>query len=340
MFITVPQRILILAALIVFGLTACGGTKPDDEPSNRELARASALYQEALKALDEGSNIEAMSLLNEGLEHNPDSEELHQTRSLFGERVSHFEEVIASTEWLLERTPGDAVLIGRIVRAGLNGGFLDISRQALNRLKRVDPGSAQTEILAARVYLESGELKAAEEHATRSVELIPEQTTAHHVIGLAREFAGDSELAIESFRRVIFVDPGHLGARDHLATLLLRLERRKESRKHRKIHSTLIQAMPGGYRHFKPSTRIESFTGVVEILPEWYFGFMELGRALMQDEKFEESKEQLDHALTLEARSAELHELMASLLRRTGDIPGAERHAKLAGTPWAKGAAQ
>ena len=96
--------------------------------------------------------------------------------------------------------------------------------------------------------------------------------------------------------------------------------------------------MPGGYRHFKPSIRIESFTLVIEILPDWYFGFMELGRALMQDGQLEAAQKQLEHALKLESRSAELHELMASLLRRTGDTAGAERHAEIAGTPWAKGA--
>ena len=339
MFIHLSKRYWLLAPCLVLALGACG-SKDSDGPSPRDLARASAFYQEALLALEEGRNVEAIVMLNQGLKRDPESEVLHSARSEFGDRVSLYEEVIVSSEWLLVRDPGNPELIARILRAGLNGGHVDVARKALNRLKRAAPGTATTETLAAQLFLETGDLQAAERHAKKSIELVPEQTAAHNVIGLAREFAGELELAIESYRRVIFVDPGHLGARDHLATLLLRLERRKESRKHRDIHTTLIKAMPGAFRHFPPATRIKSFTGVIEILPEWALGHMELGRALMQNQQFDDSLVRLNRALELDPRNAKIHELMASLLRRMGDDEGADRHAKLAGTPWNLGAKQ
>ena len=314
-------------------LAACA-PEIQEGPSERDLARASALYEEAIRALQEGDTLQALNLLDEGLELNPDSRDMHCVRASYGERLSLFEEVIESTEWLLKFDRKNPELLERIVRSGLNCGRMDTARRALAKLKKADPGSARTEALAARFYLENGELGNAEEHATRSAELVPNQTDAHHVIGLSREFAGDPELAIESFRRVIFVDPGHFGARDHLATLLLRLDRRKESKKHRDIHTALIRAMPGGFRHFAPAIRMESFGEITEMIPKWDYGHMELARALMQDDQFEAAQASLETALALSPRHAEANELMASLMRRLGNHEKAKSHSAIAGSPW------
>ncbi len=322
-----------ILALALGLLAACAGSDSTG-PSERDIARASALYQDAIRELKSGELLGAINLVNEGLEHHPASRELHLMRSTYGERLSLFEEVIESTEFLLKTDPKNTDLLERILRSGLNSGSIDVARKALARLIRAAPKSARTEALAARFYLENGELAKAEKHATRSVELIPKQTEAHYVIGLAREFAGDPELAIESFRRVIFVDPGHLGARDHLATLLLRLDRRKESTKHREIHTALIRAMPGGFRHFAPATRIHSFGGICELLPNWAFGHMELARALMQDGQLADAQASLELALQLRSSDREANELMASLMERLGETEKAQFYSSAAKSPW------
>ena len=325
-----------LRRLCPFALVLLAGCAQEarEGPSERDLARASALYDGAVRALQEGDTLEAMNLLNEGLAFNPDSREMHVARASYGERLSLFEEVIESTEWLLRSDPKNPELLERIIRSCLNCGRMDTARRALAKLKKADPGSARTEALAARFYFENGELGNAEKHATRSAELVPNQTDAHHVIGLSREFAGEPELAIESFRRVIFVDPGHLGARDHLATLLLRLDRRKESKKHRDIHTALIRAMPGGFRHFAPAVRMESFGEITKMIPKWEFGHMELARALMQDGQLEAAQASLEAALALSPRHSESNELMASLMRRLGKHEEAKSYSTIAGSPW------
>jgi tetratricopeptide (TPR) repeat protein len=256
---------------------------------------------------------------------------------VFGARVAHFDEVIESAEWLLERYPDERDLLLDLARAGLQSGRVDVTRGALRRLRDMDPDSAQVEALWARLFFELGDFEAAETHAWRSATLVPEQTTAHHIIGLAAENRGDLIAAIEAYRKVIFVDPGHLGARDHLATCLLRDGRRKESNRHREIHTALIRAMPPGFRHFPATERIATLGELVELLPEWDVGHLELGRALMQDGRLVEARAAVERALAAR-QSPESHELMATILRRLGEHELARRHGEKAGVPWEDGA--
>jgi tetratricopeptide (TPR) repeat protein len=327
-----PSRLLTavpgLAALGLAAavLPACGG---ESGPTERERARADALYEEALDTVDEGRNLDAIAFLNDALASDPDHEPSHRLRSAMGERVSHFDEVIESAEWLIARDPDGpetGELLTRIVRSSLNDGRIDTARRALVRMEKVEPDSARTAVLWARMHLENGDMVKAKRNAKRSVRLEPAQTIGHHIVGVVLEEEGALEEAILSFRRVLEVDPGHLGARDHLATLLLRSDRTKEARKHRKIHTAIIRATPGGFRHFPPTKRLVAFTDVVELLPEWPKAHMELARALLELNRLEEARESAEAALALDPRNPKAHELLAGILRRLGDEEGARRH--------------
>lgn len=325
-----------LLPLLAAWFLVLGGCSQESGPTERDLARTDALYEQALEEANAGRNLDAVALLTDALTTQPQHEASHRLRAVLGERVSHFSEVIESAEWLLERFPNDehrGELLARVVRCALNDGRMDIAQNGLKRLERSEPDSARTAVLWARLHLEKGDMPKAKRSARRAVRLEPVQTVGHHILGLVLEEEADTEEAILSFRRAINVDPGHLGARDHLATLLLRTKRTKEANKHRTIHTAIIRATPGGFRHFPPTERVVTFTDVVELLPEWQLGHMELARALMQAQHLEDARDRMRIALRIDPRSPEAHELMSTILQGLGDEQGARRHGAFSRLP-------
>ncbi len=323
--------------LLVLPVLACGVESVG--PTARDRARAEALTEEAVTVAENGANLDAVSMLSDALDSDPENERAHRMRAVLGERVSHFSEVIESSEWLLARYPGDAGnvdLLSSIVRSALNDGLVDVAESALTRLERMEPNSGRTATLWARLHLENGDMARAKRSARSAVKLVPIQTVGHHILGLALEDEGDMEEAILSFRRVLKVDPGHLGARDHLATLLLRTDRKKEAGKHRGIHTALTRAMPGGFRQFRATDRVTTFTELVELLPDWTTGHMELARALSQAGRLDDARARAEVGLALDRRNPELNELMATILRGLGDDAGARKHAARSRLPGEK----
>ncbi len=330
------MRSLLFSSIVL----ACACAPKHPGPSERDLARAAVLYGQALAVQGFEKNLDAVLLLDEALALDPDHAGAHRARMIFAERAGRHDEVIESANWISEHG-ADALersdALARITRVALLDGDLDLARGAVARLDELEPDHARTAALWAKYFFERGDLGQAERHARRAAKLQPELPTANQIIALAREADGALEEASAYFRQVLRFDPGHLGARDHLATLLLRMGRAAEADQHRAIHTAIVRATPGGFRFLPPDDRIAAFGSVVVLLPEWQLGHMELARALMQAGLLEEARARMDVALALDPNGPEANELMAALLLRLGDDAGAERHAELSLLPGTDG---
>lgn len=231
---------------------------------------------------------------------------------------------------ILAAEPNDAEMAAQLVDGALRAGVVDEAEAPLARLRELAPNTATTHLLHARFALETGDLAAAGEHASAAVRRDRSLATAHHILGLAAEERGEGNAAIEAYRKTLALEPGHLGARDALASLLLRMRRGDEAARHRQLHGAISDATGRHFRARPAAQRVAELGPLVEELPRWTFGRLELGRAYSELGRHADAVAVLEPAIERAPTYAELHQLLAEALERTGAANQAAKHFRIA----------
>lgn len=323
-------RLGLLLLLFAALLAGCARDEVEAQPGPRELAQ----YKQAVQLLREDSLQHAISILKDLLESTPDFEQGWRTLSEAAQRSGNYPDVMRAQEWILKRYPEETTALALLAHAALADGQPDHAHETLKRLHRLESDKGRTQVLWTRLYLELGEMDLAATHAGRAVRLSPTEVLPHYVLALASEEEGDVEGAIENLRKVVALDPGHRGARDRLALLLLESGNRKEAGRQREIHTAITRAMPGAFRLLSPEIRLENFEPLLELLPEWHVPQLEIGRAQMDLGQLTNARRTLRGALKYAGNSTDVHELLAQVLERMGDFESAAKHRSQAPTPW------
>jgi tetratricopeptide (TPR) repeat protein len=326
------RRALAIAALLA--APSCGSehAAPGPAPSSEPTREARASYERAILQLGRDANREAVAELREAVRLSPGWDDAWRLLGTSASNANDFATAIEATETLLERRPKDADAAALLADISLRQGDLPRCARALHLLEQSEPGEARTLLLRARHYVEIGKLDLADRYAQRVLRADDSQAQAWFYRGLWAEEEGRDEDAIAHYKRALKHNPGQLGARDRLATLSARLGHTRDAERNRAIHAAIIASTTGSYRQRPPDERVAQFKAVVDLVPEWSRGYLELGRAQLELNKNDEAQVTLERAAELES-TPEVHRLLARLMLRKKRFQAADRHAVLAGVP-------
>lgn len=209
------------AVLVAVGLAGCERSEPAPEPVALDPARVTAALDAAEAYLVGGDRPKAAAILTVLIDRVPDSADGHE---MLG-RVELFDAVDAD-----RRGDADAARTHRVAAfehytratglapsAGLHqncgviamglGRFTDAAEH-FTSAERLDPGSPQHPLYAAQVYLQQGDVEAADAALGRALALDPDEPVAHAsraVVAMERE---QFEAALGHIQEARTIAPG------------------------------------------------------------------------------------------------------------------------------------
>ena len=107
---------------------------------------------------------------------------------------------------------------------------LEEATEAFEGVARMWPDDPRPKVAMARLWIEKGDLAAAEEQANAALTLAPRVADVWVLMGQLRRLNGDLEVAIGHFDTAIEIDPRSLAGRLERAALLIDLERDDEAK--------------------------------------------------------------------------------------------------------------
>lgn len=159
---------------------------------------------------------EADQALQRFLERAPDDLEANQVRLSLLVAAERFPEAVKLAIALASK-PGTSDL-SRAELAALTGRWEEAAAHARAWLSAT-PGDTAGGIALARAEIMLGQFDAGAEHCLDVLETQPEQCDAHHLLGVALAWLGDTEHAARSFEVVLALQPGRVEALQFLSAL-------------------------------------------------------------------------------------------------------------------------
>jgi len=315
-----------LLGLIACVLALCGSCGEDDSPQVEVDEQARLALELGLQALEAGNTRTAMRELTSACAQAPDWPEAWANLCAAAWIAHDPDQLVHASRWLLERGRGTWRVAERMAEASLGAGLYDAAEEAVAWLVEERPRSPGTRLMQARLAFELGQMGQARIHARAALQAAEPEAEAHHINGRVWEERGKQQEALTAYREALAINPGHQGARDALALLLDRSGLSQESARHRELHSRISNALGRHFRKRPAEQRVEQFGPLVEELPSWIFGRIELGTALLELEHIEEAQALVRETLSMDADNSRANQLMGRVLSALGDRRGAERH--------------
>ena len=214
------------------------------------------------------------------------------------------------------------------------------STYASRYLTRNPANGAAHKILGLDYFMQA-QRALAETELQQACELSPADSEARYYLGRVHFERQNLPAALESFRRVIVIDPGSVRGYNHLGQTLEGLARFEEARSAYKKSIELDQG-PGkksewacfnlGVLALKEGQAQEAIQWLKEALlrrPSWPEATVQLAAALGSVAHFEESRQLLEELLTVEPKNADAHYQLARLLLKMRRPEEARRHFQL-----------
>ena len=286
-----------------------------------------------------GQRFAAIAEYGRAIEAAPDWAEPHRLRVPLARAGGDLATARDSLLWLLEHEPRTTSHGAALVQVGMRLGDLELARRGLSRLAALEPDRARTHQAAARVAFEDGRLSLAGREARLAIQKDPSLAEAHYILGVVADERGNESAALAAWERALAADPGHLGARDLFATALLRAGRAEEAAEQRELHGRITSVHAAGFKKLDAAARARILEPLIEELPPWPYGEVELARAWMELDRNKQALPLLRSVLKQENTGA-THALLYEVLTALGKYQAAERHGRLAGLLPADGAAQ
>lgn len=86
---------------------------------------------------------------------------------------------------------------------------------------KADPGNPDVQLLIAAIHAQRQDFPRVAEYCLKTINIQPDNTTAHFNLGVAYQFMGKLDMAAQSYRRAISLQPDHAAALVNLTTVLL-----------------------------------------------------------------------------------------------------------------------
>lgn len=222
-----------------------------------------------------------------------------------------YEAAIQTFRKALELAPGHALARYNLALVLRRADRLDEALQELQRSIASDP-RAEAYYTMGVIYWHQGKLDRALEALRSAVGLKPGDADAHYAVGSVLKARGDLPGAVMSFRRTIAIQPDRPTAHYALSQTLKmtgdvagaqtelaeseRLRRRAEFEHEALVATTVgIQQMSAG----QWSTALEQFARAVTVFPEYAPAHYQMGLALRQLGRIDESRKSFDRARKL-----------------------------------------
>ena len=315
--------LLALFACALALCSSCGGDGPVEGEVDEQARQALEL---GLQALEAGNTRTAMRELTSACERAPEWTEAWASLCAAAWIAHDPDQLVRASRWLLEQEHGTWRVAERMAEAALGAGLYESAEEAVAWLVEERPRSPGTRLMQARLAFELGQLGDARMHARAALQAAEPEAEAHHIDARVWEEHGKQQEALEAYRAALAINPGHQGARDALALLLDRAGLSQESARHRELHSRISSALGRHFRARPAQQRVEQFGPLVEELPGWIFGRIELATALLELERVDEAQELVRETLSMELDNSRANQLMGRVLSSLGDRRGAERH--------------
>ena len=130
------------------------------------------------------------------------------------------DEGIAIVEAAIAEDPEHPVLYPTLAALAFEKGDLAKGSAAVDKLGELAPEDTRGLMLRSRYLAANGKLAEARRDLLRLVELRPDDSDVHFMLGVVHADLADVDAAIASYRRSAELDRRHLGARNNLALLL------------------------------------------------------------------------------------------------------------------------
>jgi len=246
-------------------------------------------------------------------------------------------------EQALSRQAGDPDALVAEADAHLKAGRQEAAmhgyRRALHIEPRHGPALARlTSLLLERGFADEADLPAAIEVCRAAIGLLPHPAPAYALLGRTLLAAGRAGEAVEAYRTAAALDPSNLPV---FAGLAVALVSDGELKTGLEVADTVLGLSPdlaeGWYARGRallllrrPQPAAEAFARGSELAPEDGRLRLGLGDACAELDLQAEAIVHLSRAVELDPGSKWAHANLATMLYRSGDLQGAERHCRLA----------
>jgi len=163
-----------------------------------------------------GQLAEAEAVLKSGLKANPRNYKLWMEAGIVEVELGKYEEAINSLQQAMSLIDWDPDLWNYLGVAYWKKGQLEQALEVYEKALKIDPGYAvtltnlgMTEISLAMRDREASYLARAAEHLAKALENDPHHAEAYNGLGVVRRLKGDLEGAINLWKKVIELNPGH-----------------------------------------------------------------------------------------------------------------------------------
>lgn len=229
------KRTLLSACVVALSLSACKGSKPAQPvartapaPASRAVPPPMAPSPVAVVVPDAGVQVDTPPVDVLAIAHAPDhidhlarAQQLRQDGDLAG-ALTEARRAVAD-----DGNDEDALmLIGRI---GQMTGEDSLAAEAYGRVASLEPQDATPLIQQARVLVHAKQYPLAEVAANAAISRDAEDPEAYQALGRAYLSEGQLQKAIDSFQKVIAIEPEHGYALNNLGLAYLRANRNSEA---------------------------------------------------------------------------------------------------------------
>jgi tetratricopeptide (TPR) repeat protein len=225
-----------------------------------------------------------------------------------GRQVSHWRDTTALFERAIAVTEGNFVAHNVLANELLEGGRLEEARHHFSEALRLKPRWADAEIGLGNVLLEQGEIAAAIERYESALRLDRHSARALEKLGRAWLEAGEPIKAARHIRRALRLEHWDAAPFHHVLP---------------RLHGLLARALAES-GHWSES--IEHYRKAIGLRPGFAEAHANLGFALMQVERPEDARRNLERALSLGLETAQVHVALGMLALERRDAEPAVRH--------------
>jgi tetratricopeptide (TPR) repeat protein len=133
--------------------------------------------------------------------------------------AGRYEEAEHAFRAILERNPADQAALFGLFDSSYRRGASEQAIEAMEKLAKLQPQSCNPLINLVRIYLGLDQFRPAQVHAEQCLEIFPEHSVAHHMLGVISLREGDLLPAKRKLERALNSDPNLVEALYRLATV-------------------------------------------------------------------------------------------------------------------------
>lgn len=204
------------------------------------------------------------------------------------------EEAVEMYQKALTYFPDSVNVLSELSLALLDQGALDAAWPHIEKLRKLQPNSAETALAYGKYLIHHKRLKEAEAELQRAIRLNPKLPEAHLRLGNALRDQGELGEALAAFRRAIQLNPHYADAFVNYGALLWSLGEAEEA--------------------------IAQYRRAIEINPNFFQARNNLGVALSDLGRFDEALAQFQACLQIQPQHAKAHSNFANALAQVGSL--------------------